>query len=308
MRYITLLLLSVLFIIAKPCNAIFEGTANANIFIRLYEQHGDYGRLALWHETAAECLNLISIPMNKITHNYYKSNGYEKWTERTEKEALEIQEQRLYHLECAKDAWKKSKTPETILKTEREKITKFMTTWLPHYPDRFYNFGVYATFFKEQQERAELIKDYVRVLKLEADAAEMCAIQYDKIPITNGLDKYVEHRDIYLQQATLLRTLVKPTLKKLPTEIKLGKRVQIKKPSTPHSPKHTKEAILNIATKNQRIENLYSDHKVVREFAWFQGFAWTVSYYNHGWGNLAIAIIDDKSGKVIDILNGEQQD
>lgn len=308
MRYVVLLFFSIQLILSEPCDAIFEGTANANIFIRIYKQRGDFGRLALWHETAAECLNLISIPMNNITHNYYKSNGYEKWMERTEKEALEIQEQRQFHLEQAKDAWKKSKTSENVLKTEREKITKFMNTWLPHYPDRFYNFGVYATFFKEQQERAELRKDYRRVLKLEADAAEMCAMQYDKIPIANGLEKYVEQRDAYLRHATLLRTLAKPTLKKLPTEIEVGKNGQLQKPIKQNVHQKTEDTILHIAKSNLRIKSLISDHKGVREYAWFQGFAWTVSFYNHGWGNLAIAVIDDKTGKITDILEGEQQE
>ncbi len=308
MRYVVLLFFSILLILSEPCDAIFEGTANANIFIRIYKQRGDFGRLALWHETAAECLNLISVPMNKIIHNYYKSNGYEKWTERAEKEAHEIQEQRLFHLEKAKDAWKKSKTAENVLKTEREKIAKFMNTWLPHYPDRFYNFGVYVTFFKEQQERAELRKDYRRVLKLEADAAEMCAMQYDKIPIANGLKEYVEKRDAYLRHTTLLRTLAKPTLKKLPTGIEIGKNGQLQKPIKTNVHQKTEDTILHIAKTNLRIKSLISDHKGVREYAWFQGFAWTVSFYNHGWGNLAIAVIDDKTGKITDILEGEQQE
>ncbi len=308
MRKVVLLFISILLILPRPCDAILEGTANANIFIRIYKQRGDFGRLALWHETAAECLNLISIPMNNIAHNYYKNSGYEKWMERTEKEALEIQEQRQFHLEQAKDAWKKSKTSENVLKTEREKIAKFMNTWLPHYPDRFYNFGVYATFFKEQQERAELRKDYKRVLKLEADAAEMCAMQYDKIPIAYGLKEYVEKRDAYLRHATLLRTLAKPTLRKLPTEIKIGKNGQLQKPIKQNVTQKTKETILNIAKTNLRIKSLISDHKGVREYAWFQGFAWTVSFYNHGWGNLAIAVIDDKTGKITDILEDEQQE
>ncbi len=308
MRKVVLLFFSILLILPKPGDAIFEGTANANIFIRIYKQRGDFGRLALWHETAAECLNLISIPMNNIAHNYYKNSGYEKWMERTEKEALEIQEQRQFHLEQAKDAWKKSKTSENVLKTEREKIAKFMNTWLPHYPDRFYNFGVYATFFKEQQERAELRKDYKRGLKLEADAAEMCAMQYDKIPIAYGLKEYVEKRDAYLRHATLLRTLAKPTLRKLPTEIKIGKNGQLQKPIKQNVTQKTKNTILNIAKTNLRIKSLISDHKGVREYAWFQGFAWTVSFYNHGWGNLAIAVIDDKTGNITDILEDEQQE
>ena len=307
-RNTLLLFFSILLILSKPCDAIFEGTANANIFIRIYKQRGDYGRLALWHETASQCLSLISVPMNKITYNYYKSNKYEKWMKRAEKEAREIQEQKRFHLEQAKIAWKMSNTTETILSTEREKIAKFMETWLPHYPDRFYNFGVYATFFKELQERAEIRNDYRKVLKLKADAAEMCAVQYDKIPIANGMEDYVEQRDVYLRHATLLRTLAKPTLKKIPTQIKLGKTIQVNKTIKQILPQKTKDSILNIAKSDLRIKDLISDHRVVREYAWYQGFAWTVSFYNHGWGNLAIAVIDDKTGKITDILEGEEQD
>lgn len=308
MRYSALLFLSMIIVFVRPCDAIFEGTANANIFIRIYKQREDYGRLALWHETAAECLKLISVPMNKITYNYYKRNGYNKWMERTEKEAIEIQEQRKFHLAQAKAAWKKSKSPESILNTEREKIAKFMNTWLPHYPDRFFNFGVYATFFKEQQERAKLRKDYKRVLTLEADAVDMCAAQYDKIPIASGLENYVEQRDAYLRHATLLRTLAKPTLNKIPKEMKIGRTIQPQRPLKQNLPQNTKDTILNIAKTDLRIKNLISDHQDIREYAWFQGFAWTVSYYNHGWGNLAIAIIDDETGKIMDILKGEQQE
>ena len=98
----------------------------------MYEQRGDFGKLALWHEAAAECLTLISVPMNEIARNYYKRNGYDIWVERTEKERLEIHEQRRLHLKRAEAAWKKSKSSEIILNAEREKIAKFIKVWLPH--------------------------------------------------------------------------------------------------------------------------------------------------------------------------------
>ena len=44
-------------------------------------------------------------------------------------------------------------------------------------------------------------------------------------------------------------------------------------------------------------------HKCVHGYASFQGFAWFVSYYNHGWGNLGVVLVDDKAGTVLDILN-----
>ena len=307
MKNTTLLLFLILLILAKPCSAIFEGTANANIFIKMSEQRGDFGRLALWHEAAAECLTLISVPMNEIALNYYKRNGYEKWAARTEKEALEIQEQRQFHLKRAKAAWKKSKTSEADLKAEREKIAKFIATWLPHYPDRFYNFGIYATFFAELQERAEQKKEYAKVLHLEADAAEMCAVQYEKIPIKYGLKNYEQLRDAYLRHATLLRTLAKQSPKALPPEANIGKRIQLERPKPQITPLKKADKILHIAKSDLRIKAALADQKGIREYAWFQGFAWTVSFYNHGWGNLAIGIIDDKTGKVVDILKGEPE-
>jgi len=301
----TLLLFSILLLLSKPCNAIFEGTANANIFIKMSEQHGDFGKLALWHEAAAECLTLISIPMNEISLNYYKRQGYDKWVARAEKEALEIQEQRQFHLKRAKTAWKKSKTTEAVLQTEREKIAKFIATWLPHYPDRFYNFGIYATFFAELQERAEQKKDYVKILHLEADAAEMCAAQYEKIPIKYGLKNYEQLRDAYLRHATLLRTLANQSPNTLPPDINIGKHIRNRRPKSQITPLKKADKILHIAKSDSRIKIALADQKGVREYAWFQGFAWTVSFYNHGWGNLAIGIIDDKTGKVVDVLKGE---
>ena len=307
MKNAALLLFPILLILTKPCSAVFEGTANANIFIKMSEQRGDFGKNALWHEAAAECLTLISVPMNEIALNYYKRNGYEKWAARTEKEALEIQEQRQFHLKRAKAAWKKSKTTEVVLQAEREKIAKFIETWLPHYPDRFYNFGIYATFFGELQERAEQKKDYARFLHLEADAAEMCAAQYEKIPIKYGLKDYEQLRDAYLRHATLLRTFAKRSPKALPPEVNIGKRIQFQKPKPQITPLKKVDKILHIAKSDSRIKAALADQKGIREYAWFQGFAWTVSFYNHGWGNLVIGIIDDKTGKVLDILKGEPE-
>ena len=301
----TLLLFSILLILTKPGSAIFEGTANANIFIKMSEQRGDFGKLALWHEAAAECITLISIPMNEIALNYYKRQGYDKWVARAEKEALEIQEQRQFHLKRAKAAWKKSKTTEAVLQAEREKIAKFIATWLPHYPDRFYNFGIYATFFAELQERAEQKKDYVKILHLEADAAEMCAAQYEKILIAYGLKNYEQLRDAYLRHATRLRTLVNQSPNTLPPGVNIGKHIRNRRPKQQITPLKKTEQILQTAKSDSRIKDALADQKGVREYVWFQGFAWTVSFYNHGWGNLAIVVIDDETGKVVDVLKGE---
>ena len=90
------------FLIAQPCIGIREGTATADIFIKRYTRIGDFGKLALWPEAAAECLKRISVPMNGIAHAYYKRHGYKQWVARSQKEAHEIQEHYEYHRKQAK--------------------------------------------------------------------------------------------------------------------------------------------------------------------------------------------------------------
>ena len=116
MKRIALLLFPVLLLTAQPSMAIREGTATADVFIKRYEQSGDFGRLALWHEAAAECLTRISVPMNEIAHDYYKKHGYEKWAARAEKEAREIQKQHHYHRTRAKTAWQQFSGGAFLLK------------------------------------------------------------------------------------------------------------------------------------------------------------------------------------------------
>ena len=305
MKCSSILLIPILLLLSSSAYGVFEGSANADIFIKVYKKRGDYGRVALWHEAAAECYTLISMPMNNIALEYYQRIKCHKWVERAEKEREEILERKVFHLSHAKAAWKKSKTETYVLKLEREKIAEFKRNWLPHYPDKFYDFGIYAAYFAEQKEQAELKRDFRRVLNLEADAAEMVAKQYDLIPIRNGLKKYEIIRDAYLQHAALLRTLAKRTHKKLPTELLIGRKIRHQQSIFQVTTDKKPEEILKIARTDPRIHSHLSKHTGVREYAWYQGFAWTVSYYNQGWGNLAIAVIDDKSGKVLDVLEGE---
>ncbi|MDE2698930.1 MAG: hypothetical protein OXI23_08680, partial [Gemmatimonadota bacterium] len=97
MRIIVLLLFPTLLTFTEPCLGVRQGTATAEVFIKRYAQSGDFGKLALWHEAAAECLIRISVPMNGIAHDYYLRHGYEKWVARAKKEAREIQEQYQFH-------------------------------------------------------------------------------------------------------------------------------------------------------------------------------------------------------------------
>ena len=317
MKNITFFFIFLLLIYAQPSPAIREGTANAAIFIKQYEQHGEWDKVALWHEAAAECLTRISIPMNELSHAYYTRRGHEKWAARAKKECAEIQAQRQSLMNRAENAWEKSGVMATErrgqaralrdasslsrLQAEREKIAQFIATWAPHYPDRFYDFGIYPTFFREQREQAAEKKDYVKVLQLEADAAEMCAAQYEKIPLALGLKRYEKVRDAYRQHAMLLRALAKQNQKLTAICLKNVAECSIH-PLAPVSNREKTDVILQTAKSDLRVQKALKNKNGIHEYVWFQGFAWTVSFYNHSQGNLAIAIIDDKTGKVADVL------
>ena len=302
MRIIALLLFPFCLLIMQPCHAIREGTATADIFIKRYARSGDFGKLALWHEAAAECLMHISVPMNEIARDYYIRRGYKQWVARSKKEAREIQQQYKYHRKQAKIAWQKSKTSKRLLNTERENIAKFMAIWLPRYPNRFYEFGIYPTFFRKQREIAEQKDDYVKALQLEADAAEMCATQYEKIPITYGLEGYQKHRDAYQRHAALLRGRTQQNLKALPTEADKGKEIISSLETRRLYPRQRGDAILRMAKSDARVKAALGDQFGVHAYPSFQGFVWVVSCSNHGSGNIVTAIVDEKTAKVLDVF------
>ena len=285
--------------------AIREGTATADVFIRRYRQFGDFGRLALWHEAAAECLMRISVPMNEIAHAYYKRRGYDKWAARAEKEAREIQELHQYHRRRAKTAWKRSETSEYSLNVERKNIAKYITTWLPRYPNRFYEFGIYPTFFKKQRELAEQKRNYPEVLRLEADAAEMCAAQYQQIPIAYGLRNYEKHRDAYRQYASRLRKLAQQNPNVLPSKIDKGRQISDSLSIQNISSQQKADAILQIAKSNTRVKTALADQHAVHAYPTFQGFVWIVNFSNHSRGNLATAIVDDKVATVLSVFSDD---
>ena len=254
MKIIAPLLFPVFLLITQPCIAIREGTATADVFIKRYKRSGDFGKLALWHEAAAECLIRISIPMNKIARDYYKRRGYKQWMARSEKEAHEIQEDYEYHRKRAGIAWQKSETPELCLNTERKKIAKFIAAWLPRYPNRFYEFGIYPTFFRKQRELAEQEDNYVRALQLEADAAEMCAAQYEKIPIAYGLKGYQKHRDAYRRHAALLQNLAQQNPKRLPKAVNAAKQIARSLETQAVPAPQKADVILHIAKSDARVK------------------------------------------------------
>ena len=320
-NFLLFLVSSLLLIFTLPPSfAVREGTANANIMIKRYEQSGDFGKVALWREAAAECLEIISVPMTTLMIEYYTRYGNRKLVEISRKELADIEAQKQYHLKHAKTYWAKSKTTQKDLDEERQKIAEFITTWVPHYPDKFYDFGVYANFFRKQRDEYKQKGDYAKAINIEATAAEMCADQYNDIPIAyfkrraeraakanqaevvakyqQRASKYEKVRDTHRQRVALLRVLATGEIKAWLPEAD-RQDIEIPKIQTQLTP----DEAVHAAESDRRVQEILKTHKGVHEYAWFQGFAWTVSFYNHGWGNLAIAIIDDKTGKVIDVLN-----
>ena len=297
-----LLLFPLFFLITHPCMAIREGTATADIFIKRYAQSGDFGKLALWHEAAAECLVSISIPMNKIAHDYYTRHGYKKWAARAEKEAHEIRAQYTYHRKHAKIAWQKSEALEPVLNTERENIAKFIALWFPRYPNRFYASGIYPTFFRKQRELAAQAGNYIKALQLEADAAEMCAAQYENILIAYGHKNYEKYRDAYRRHAALLRNLARQNPKTLPPEANRGPRIIETLDTQTVSNQGKADAILHIAKSDARVKAILADQISVHAYPMFQGFAWIVTFSNHIRGNIVTAIIDENTTEVLHVF------
>ena len=319
-------------------DAVREGTANAGVMIQRYEREGDSAKAALWHEAAAGCLKIISIPMTEIQIRYYVRQGKSVWTERSRRELAHIKERREYHLKVAKTHWNKSETDGTSpeLAAEHEKITQFISAWAQIYPNRFYHYGIYPSFFKVEQEVFKKKGDYVAVLNLEADAAEMCADQYNEITVAyfrrvalgrdtiggdvageaishhgeNHLSKvgkdcvtqYEKVRDAHRQRAALLRKIAEGKPKTFPIETETVLRDLSHKAISP-APKLTSTQALKIANRDARLQEHLKARTGVHGYASFQGFVWFVSYYNHSWGNLGIVIVDDKTGTVLDILD-----
>lgn len=308
MRIVILSLLPMLLMFAEPCLAVRQGAATADLFIKRYTQSGDFAKLALWHEAAAECLKRISVPMNQIAYDYYVQRGYKTWAARAKKEAQEIQEQYQSHRARAKIAWQKFVggvcNPDScsVLDTESENIDKFIATWLPHYPDRFYEFGIYPTFFRKQRELAERRGDSVKVLHLEADAAAMCAAQYEQIPLAYGLKNYEKHRDAYRQYAAYLRKLAQQNPNTLPSDVDKGRRISDSLTTQTVPCQQKAGAVLQVAKSDARVKTALAGQRAVRAYPTFQGFAWIVNFSNHSRGNIATAIVDEKTSEVLDVF------
>jgi hypothetical protein len=119
---------------------------------------------------------------------------------------------------------------------------------------------------------------------------EDCVTQYEKV------------QDAHRQRAALLRELADGKPEMLPTKAESMLRDLSRQAISP-APKLTPTQVVRIANRDARIQEHLKAHTGVHGYASFQGFAWFVSYYNHGWGNLGIALVDDETGTVLDILN-----
>lgn len=347
-------------------DAVREGTANAKVMIQRYERDGNFAKVALWHEAAADCLQIISVPMTEIQIRYYLRHGNNAQAEWSRGKLAAIKKRREHHRQAAQTHWERSETERTSaeLKAEREKITQFISTWVQTYPNRFYHYGIYPSFFKVEQEIFKKKGDYAAVLNLEADAAEICADQYNEITVAyfreivlgsdqppceggkdnpdssglvrgvgvalnqnaketvaalggeaisrrgenhlskvneNRVTQYEKVRDAHRQRATLLRGLAEGKPETPPIEAESVLKGFSHQSISP-APKLTSTQALRIASGDARLQEYLKAHTGVHEYASYQGFAWFVSYSNHGWGNLAIALVDDKTGTVLDIL------
>ena len=309
-----------LFIGLVPASeAVYEGTANANMMIRRYERKGQFGEAALWREAAAKCLDMISIPMAEIVIDYCQRSGNVEIVQKMKAEIADTKTRRDEHLKRARMNWEKSETDSRKLDAERVKIDKFIAEWVPHYPDRFYQFGTYRNVFGKRIDELKERGKFADALLLEADASDMCARQYNDVTIVyfqsrvkdaekagdesmvqeslRQLAAYKKVRDNHLRRSAMLRALARQKPEKWP------EAADKRDFDVPKSKRElTADKAIEIARKDERTRQILRKHENIREFAWFQGFCWTVSYYTRGWGSLAIVFVDDGTGKVTDIL------
>ena len=305
--------------LASTSEAVYEGSANANMWIRRYERKEQFGKAALWREAAAKCMDIISIPLASITIEYCQKVGNTELVRKMEAEIADVKMRRDEHLRHAKINWQKAKENKKQISAERAKIDKFIAEWAPHYPDRFYDFGIYRNVFREHIDILRDQGEIADALLLEADASDMCVRQYADVTVKyfreraeeagkandksmvqesrRQLEAYQKVRDEHLKRSAMLRALAKQNPKNWPP---VADKRDFSTPQSKH--KITADRAIKLTREDKRIQQILEEHRNIREYAWFQGFCWTVSYYTRDWGNLAIVFVDDETGKVTDVL------
>ena len=157
-----------------------------------------------------------------------------------------------------------------------------------------------SDLLQKQRELAAQERNYAKVLRLEADAAEMCAAQYQYIPIAYRLKRYEKLRDAYLRHATHLRELAQQNPMVLPPQVDAGKQILGSLEIQRIPSQETAAATIQIAKSDARVKTALANQNGVRAYPSFQGFAWIVSFANHSHGNIALAIIEKKTMKILD--------
>ena len=113
-----------------------------------------------------------------------------------------------------------------------------------------------------------------------------------------------KQRDAYLRYALHLRELAQQNPKTLPPknrrrETDIGFQPQFgaffSLPKNRHNPSDRKS--------DARVKAALAGQNGVHASPFFQGFAWVITFSNHSHGNLAIAIIDAKTAKVLDVFS-----
>ncbi len=305
--------------IVPSSEAVREGTANANIMIRRYERKQAFGKAALWREAAAQCLDVISTPLSEITLEYAQRRRDVDMVEKLKEEIADIERQREEHLRRSKLLWEKATENQKELDAERAKIREFIGEWVAYYPKQFYNFGIYQNSFREPMEALKDQQKYRQALLLEAEASDMCAKQYDRVtiqyfrnavkqakdsnrqelvkPLSHQAELYQQVRDGHLRRSATLRALAEKNPQYWPVE---ADNKEFRVPQSKH--KLTAEKAIQAARTHAKVRQIFREHRNIKEFAWFQGFCWTVSYYTQDFSDLAIIFVDDETGKVTDVL------
>ncbi len=315
----TLLAIALFASVAAPGEAVREGSANANMMIRYHESQQEWGKAALWQEAAAKCMETISMPLAQITRDFFERSGQTALVTNVDREMAKTETQSVRYLKAAQENWDKARDSDEALRAERVAIDKFMAEWVPYYPGEFYRWATYREHFRPDVEALQAKGDFGAALLVEADASDMCARQYQEVTVRyfeteadvaaqaddesraedmrRQADNYQAVRNQHLRRSAMLRAFAAEDPSSWPPE---ADRTDFEVPESDH--RLTAEQAIAIARKHNSIREVREAHPRVREYAWFQGFAWTVAYYTRDWEQLPVVLVSDETGEVIGVL------
>lgn len=294
-----------------------EASANANMMIRRHLRDHAWGKAALWQEAAARAFDLISAPINRTVMEYCERHGRRELLEELQRYQEESARHRQTYLEEAQKNRARADSDPSELAAEQRSIEAFFVQWVPHYPDHFYDFGFYRRLFGEAVAERREAGRIGEALRVEAEAAELCARQYQDVvvgyflgcreagapaPDGRSWEELIRHyrgaRDRQLARAARLRDLARKDPEVWPeaAERSTGS-------STPAiEPRMAEDDVVAVAKGHPRIREVLKRFPESRTYAFYQGALWTVSLYAAGWNHLGIAFVDDARGEVEDVL------